>query len=79
MRKRDEDRFPVDAHVFDIDEIWDGLWKGFRMRSGQLLHDGLMQLFLLFHHGEKRPEFIGVVAVFGVKRPKLLIRMDRQR
>lgn len=42
MRKRDEDRFPVDAHVFDIDEIWDGLWKGFRVRSGQLLHDGPM-------------------------------------
>lgn len=79
MRKRDEDRFPVDAHVFDIDEIGDGLWKGFRVRSGQFLHDGPMQLFLPFHHGEKRAEFIGVVAVVGVKSPKLLIRMDRQR
>lgn len=79
MRNRDENRLPVDAHVFDIDQIRDGLWQGFGVGSGQLLHDRLMQLFLPLHHGEKRAEFVGIVAVFGVKRPELLIRMDRQR
>ena len=78
MRNRDENRFPVDAHVFDIDQIRDGLRQGFGVGSGQLPHDGLMQLFLPFHHGEKRAEFVEVVAVFCVKRAELLIRMDRQ-
>ena len=79
MRNRDEHRFPVDAHVFDIDQIRDGLRQGFGVGSEQLPHDGLMQLFLPFHHREKRAEFIGIIAVFGVKRAELLIGMDRQR
>ena len=78
MRDGDEHRFPVDAHVFDIDQIRDSLGKGFGAGSGQLPHDGLMQPFLPFHHGEKGAEFVGVVAVFGVERPQLLIGMDRQ-
>ena len=36
MRNRDENRFPVDAHVFDIDQIRDGLRQGFGVGSGQL-------------------------------------------
>ena len=77
MRSGDENWFPMDAHVFDIDQIRDGLRQGFGVGSDQLPHDGLMQLLLLFHHGEKRTELVGIVALFGVKRPELLIRMDR--
>ena len=76
MGNGDENRFPMDAHILDINQIRDGLWQGFGLGSDHLPHDGSMQFFLPLHHGEKCAEFIGIVVVFDVKRPELLIGVD---
>ena len=76
MRHGNENRFSMDAHVFDIDQIGNGMGKGFGVSGGQLPHNCLMQLFGPFHHREKRPEFVEVVAVFCIKRPELPIGVD---